>query len=113
MKKIMAAVVLMVLLILPAVTFASGITVNRIWGDTRYETAVEISKSGWTSSSTVYLATGENYADALAGAPLAYHHNAPILLTNTNSLNQAAKGEIIRLNASKVVILGGPVAVAP
>lgn len=80
--------------------------IKRYAGADRYKTAVEISKEGWTSAGTVVLATGTNFPDALAGGPLAYQEDAPILLTQGNSLNAATKTEIERLGASKVIILG-------
>ena len=48
-----------------------------------------------------------NYADALAGVPLAASLNAPILLTYTNTLDSATLEELGRLKAKKVIILGG------
>ncbi|MCS0673439.1 cell wall-binding repeat-containing protein [Cytobacillus firmus] len=86
--------------------------VNRISGADRYVTAVEISKKGWTEADTVVLATGDNYADALAGIPLAKKNDAPLLLTKPNSLSDATKAEIERLGAKKVIILGGKGAVS-
>ncbi|MGD6832412.1 cell wall-binding repeat-containing protein [Sutcliffiella halmapala] len=85
--------------------------VTRLSGETRYETAVEISKEGWKSADIVILARGDFYADALAGVPLAHKLGAPVLLTKTNSLNPATKEEIKRLGAEKVIILGGKEAI--
>ncbi|UOQ45695.1 cell wall-binding repeat-containing protein [Halobacillus salinarum] len=85
---------------------------ERINGKDRMETAIEISKQGWDKADTVVLARGDKFADALAGAPLAYKMDAPILLTNTDYLNKKVSDEIKRLGASKVVILGGTGAVA-
>lgn len=86
--------------------------VDRVAGDTRYKTAIAISKEGWRNSDTVVLATGVEFPDALAGVPYAYQMDAPILLTRTDALNAETKEEIIRLKAKKVIILGGPVAVS-
>jgi 2',3'-cyclic-nucleotide 2'-phosphodiesterase / 3'-nucleotidase / 5'-nucleotidase len=86
--------------------------VNRLSGDDRYETAVEVSKKGWAKSETVVIARSDNFSDALTGAPLAYHLDAPILLTGTKSLNAKTKEEINRLGAKKVIILGGVNAVS-
>ncbi|WP_409252056.1 cell wall-binding repeat-containing protein [Bacillus sp. SCS-153A] len=84
---------------------------ERIMGETRYETAVEISKAGWESAETVVIARGDSFPDALAGAPLAYKHNAPILLTDKGALTRVVKEEISRLGAKNVIILGGTGAV--
>ena len=85
---------------------------ERIEGETRYETSVKISQEGWKSADTVVIARGDSFPDALAGAPLAYKYDAPILLTETGSLNPLVKEEIKRLGAEKVIILGGTSAVS-
>jgi hypothetical protein len=79
----------------------------RCAGAGRFETATEISKAEFTTAKTVILAYGMNYADALAGVPLAKKLDAPILLTNTKSLDVSTADEIKRLKAEKVIILGG------
>ncbi|MBQ1903010.1 MAG: cell wall-binding repeat-containing protein, partial [Ruminococcus sp.] len=86
---------------------------TRLAGAGRYATAVEISKAGFPDGSdTVVLAYGLNYADALAGVPLAKAMNAPILLTTLKTLPAETLAEIERLNAKKVIILGGTSAVS-
>ncbi|MGP4106074.1 cell wall-binding repeat-containing protein [Virgibacillus sp. L01] len=86
--------------------------VDRLAGTTRYETAVEVSKEGWEQSNVAVLARGDNYADALAGVPLAKKYNAPLLLTRTKSFSAVTKAEITRLGAETVYILGGENAVS-
>lgn len=81
--------------------------VKRIAGNNRYETAVKVSQTGWTTANTVILARGDDYADALAGVPLAHQLNAPILLTQTESIVPATIAEISRLKAQRVILLGG------
>ncbi|MFC0525318.1 cell wall-binding repeat-containing protein [Pontibacillus salicampi] len=81
---------------------------DRLHGSNRNETAVEISKQGWSKGAdAVVLTRNDAYPDALTGAPLAYQEDAPILLTNTESLPTVTKNEIKRLNPDKVFILGG------
>ena len=91
---------------------AADYSLPRIYGENRYETAVEVSLAGWDQAEVVVLARGDEFADALAGVPLAYANDAPILLTRPNLLVAAAKAEIQRLGASKVIILGGPGAIS-
>jgi putative cell wall-binding protein len=88
-----------------------GPTFKRLAGDNRYETAVKISKDGWTRAKIVIIARGDTFSDALAGVPLAYQYDAPILLTERDRLLETTKKEIERLNAEKVIILGGHSAV--
>jgi putative cell wall-binding protein len=59
------------------------------------------------------LARGDNFPDALAGTPLAYKLNAPILLTKSNELVEETKKELLRLDAKKIIILGGSSAITP
>lgn len=84
---------------------------SRLAGISRYETAVEISKANYKTAETVVLAFGLNYADALAGVPLASALKAPILLTAKDALGSETLAEIKRLGAKKIVILGGEGAV--
>ena len=86
--------------------------VFRLSGANRYATAVEISKSGWTEADTIVLARGDDYADALAGVPLAFHLNAPILLSPTASLHGVTEAEINRLGANRAILLGGTAAIS-
>ena len=87
--------------------------VARIAGTNRYKTANAVSREGWLNGAdTVILARGDNYADALAGVPLAYLLDAPILLTASSQLTPIVLSEIQRLGATKVVILGGTGAVS-
>lgn len=90
----------------------AGPSVERLSGANRFETAVAISKAGWQSSDTVVLARADDYADALAGVSLAYKEGAPILLTSTRYLHATTKAEIERLQAGKVIVLGGSAAIS-
>ncbi|WP_303857844.1 cell wall-binding repeat-containing protein, partial [Aminicella lysinilytica] len=86
--------------------------VERISGRNRFGTAVAISQEGWETSDYVVLARGDEFADALAGAPLAYSLDAPILLTHSNRLPDSTRQEIIDLKAKTVIILGGKGAIS-
>lgn len=85
---------------------------ERLSGSNRYATAVAVSQEGWETTEYVILARGDNYADALAGAPLAYALNAPILLTESSGLTAVTQAEIQRLRATQVIILGGVSAIS-
>ena len=84
-----------------------GAEVNRLAGADRYATAVEISKAGFEKAENVILTSGSNYADGIAGVPLAARLGAPILLTAADKLSDATLAEIERLGAKNVYILGG------
>ncbi|MBT2757234.1 N-acetylmuramoyl-L-alanine amidase [Mesobacillus foraminis] len=90
----------------------SAASTTRLGGQDRFDVAVNVSKSGWSSSTTVVLANWDAYGDTLAAAPLAYKYNAPILLTKADTLNPRTKLEIQRLKAKSVIIVGGPISVS-
>ena len=87
--------------------FTTGQEFERLAGDTRYETSVAISKSLDSHSGYVVMATGENFPDALCSAPLAAKYEAPILLTNRDSIPAAVENEIDRLKTKEVFLVGG------
>ncbi|RDW20795.1 lactocepin [Oceanobacillus chungangensis] len=93
-------------------TSAEDQAASRIFGTSRYDTAVEVSKDGWDSADTVILAQGKEFADALAGIPLAEKYDAPLLLTQPTKYTEVTKAEIERLGATTVYLLGGEVAIS-
>lgn len=115
MKKTLSVITMATLLITSSAAAmnvkAAGVTPTespRLWGQDRYETSVKVSQAGWaTGADYAILASGEGYADALSAAPLAKVNNAPILLTQKDSLNQKTLDELKRLNVKHVYIVGG------
>jgi formylglycine-generating enzyme len=108
---VLAVLALVGTLVVPAVGQESC-AVARVAGDTRVETAVAVSERGWDSADTVVVARGDEYADALAGAPLAAAQEAPVLLVHRDELPAATEAEIDRLGADRVIVLGGQEAVS-
>lgn len=89
--------------------------VERWSGADRYATAAEVAAESFPDSAAVdrvYLASGENFPDALAGVPAGTVDRAPILLTRQDALPAATSTELDRLDPEEVVILGGSVAVS-
>ena len=88
--------------------------VYRISGKDRYETAVNVAYEGWqySGANEILLATGTDFPDALAAAPLGYYLDAPILLTKNNSLPDSVIQAIRDLDVEKVTIIGGTGAVS-
>ena len=86
---------------------------NRISGKSRFETSLLIAdalkqKLGVAQFDTIVVASGENFADALAGSYLAGSANAPILLADVK--NPETVKTYIRENlvsGGKVYLLGG------
>lgn len=89
-----------------------GLSVHRLGGADRIETAIEISKAGFDAAATVVLARADLYPDALAGAPLAAAEDAPILLTGGGALDPRVAAELDRLGTERVILLGGTAALA-
>jgi len=94
-----------------------GITTSRIYGDDRYQTAVEISEAMYQDggAESVVLARGDDFPDALAGVPLAYQQKGPLLLTPPENLHEKTAAEIERVlsrNQGTIYILGGNAAIS-
>ncbi|MBE6760078.1 MAG: hypothetical protein E7554_08325 [Ruminococcaceae bacterium] len=83
--------------------------IDRIFGSTRFETAFAVS-SKWDKADTVIIASGMEFADALAATALSAATDAPILLAAKND-NETIVKEINRLGAENAYIIGGERAV--
>ncbi len=86
--------------------------VDRHGGTDRFATSAAVSESTFDTARTVVVATGVDFADALAGGPLARQLDAPLLLTRRGALPEVVADEIERLGASRALVLGGEAAVA-
>ena len=92
---------------------ATGSVVRRLAGSDRYATAAAVSADTFPGGANrVYVATGDHYADALAGGPAGGVNGAPILLVRRDSIPGPTAGELGRLSPNEIVILGGPSAVS-
>ena len=107
--QLLAAVLLGVLVApLGATVVHAAPAVDRLAGETRYGTAVQISKDAYPDGAPIaFLATGASYPDALAAAPAAASHGGPLLLTQSDRLPSAVRTELARLDPDLVVIVGG------
>ena len=88
-----------------------GYKVERIHGSSRYQTAVKIAEK-IPSNGQAYLASGENYPDALSLTSLAARENSPILLVGKNILANETLAYLRANNISKIIIAGGPGAIS-
>jgi putative cell wall-binding protein len=86
----------------------------RMWGEDRYGTALDISKTTFDDepSHDVVLATGQLFPDALTAGGLAGALGCPLLLTRPTSFPPGLVEELARLEAEDVHIVGGPGAVS-
>ena len=77
-------------------------------GADRYSTAAAISAGHFQpGAATAFVATGEDFPDALAGGPAAAKLGGPILLTQRDKLPSATVSELRRLKPKRIVVLGG------
>ena len=92
--------------------------IQRIYGDTRYITAIRVADAlkkqlNVKQFETIIVATGWDYADALSGGYLATINKAPILLVSNGDdtvvLNYIKKNLVL---GGKIYILGGEKAVS-
>jgi putative cell wall-binding protein len=81
---------------------------DRIGGRDRYETAAAISREVFDDASAplIYLASGENFPDALGAGAAAIAGDATILTTRQGALPDATAAELARLQPSEVRVLG-------
>jgi trimeric autotransporter adhesin len=114
--KALASATLMSLVLTTALTSgpvnAAAGSVTRTGGADRYETAANVAKANWTTSDDVILVNGLSYADSVSASTLAKKLNAPILLTEADSLNDSAKSAIEQLQPKNIYIVGGTGAVS-
>lgn len=102
---------------------------TRVLGNDRYSTGAEAAKVSFpatmtavasngttktvsTTVSTLVVASGANWPDALGGAALAGAVHGPLLLTAPTSLPAATREQIARLKPATVYVLGGTASVS-
>ncbi len=90
-----------------------GITVDRIAGRNRYETAKAIADKYFVAPKGAILANDgrKSFADGLVGGYLGAHKNIPILLTMDLQLNTYTE-DYIKAHSDYVYILGGTIVVS-
>ena len=84
--------------------------VQRIWGRDRYVTSSELAYEIERLTGKVnkaIIASGENFPDALATAPLGSKQIAPILLVTRNQMDKKVSKALKDLNINKVYVAGG------
>ncbi|MBF4572677.1 cell wall-binding repeat-containing protein [Herbiconiux sp. VKM Ac-1786] len=82
-------------------------------GGDRFASAVRVSAAEFAPGvEAVYVASGENFPDALSGSAAAGAQGVPVLLVGRNSVPPGVGDEIARLKPKRIVVLGGPQAVS-
>ncbi|WNB92676.1 cell wall-binding repeat-containing protein [Bacillus sp. NEB1478] len=97
----------------------TGAKVERIGGLNRYQVSVNIANYGINNFgmdlSTLVVARGDVFADALSGSPLAAYMGAPILLTTSNKLEGNINNYLTQNKGETdyTYILGGTGSITP
>ncbi len=90
-----------------------GFDQERLAGANRFATAVAVSQRAFPSgASTVFVASGRTFPDALAAGPAAGALGGALLLTEPGSLPTVVRNEIDRLNPDTIYLVGGTGAVS-
>jgi putative cell wall-binding protein len=94
-------------------SFTAG-GVSRQAGANRYATAAAVSAAAFPRDSRLraFLASGDGFADAVAGVPAAIVRGGPLLLTTRTVLPTPTGAELRRLDPSRVTLLGGEAVIA-
>lgn len=83
--------------------------VERLSGSNRFATATAVSARFASPGVTdVFVATGYDFPDGVAGAAAAGSLDVPLLLVATASLPAEVASELSRLDPDRITILGGP-----
>ncbi|HBW36909.1 X2-like carbohydrate binding domain-containing protein [Desulfosporosinus sp. BICA1-9] len=81
---------------------------KRLAGLDRFHTANTVATQGWKAGAdNVVLVNAYAFFDALAAVPLAFKLNAPILLTEKETLTPSTLEEIQKLAPKKITLIGG------
>jgi putative cell wall-binding protein len=107
-----AAAAALSLSVVPGTALASP-TVIRYAGADRYATSAAIVDANYGPGvAVVYIATGLNFPDALAGGAAAAHQGGPLLLTAPDVIPAVVAAELRRLTPGRIVVLGGTASVS-
>lgn len=91
----------------------AGYLVTRLGGASRYETAAVVNDRFFAPGSvtTAFIATGNNFPDALAGAALAGRMRSPLYISPRDCTPETTHSSLERSGASTLITLGGAQAI--
>ena len=91
---------------------AGEAAIERVGGSDRYETAARVAAAHGHAGDTVYVASGEGAADALAAGPAAASDDAALLLVRgTGPLPSSTRESLADVSPERIVLVGGTTAV--
>lgn len=83
-----------------------NINIVRLAGNDRYETSMKIAEYFSLKTTTITVASGTNFPDALSGSVLAARKNSSVLLVDNNDISRQ-KDLLNKQNIMNVIVLGG------
>lgn len=100
-----------------ALATGSGATVTRIGGVDRFEVSRALigdGRFGMPKSTSMFVATGADFPDALTAAPAAVQDGSPVLLVNggASALTSVESEFLLDFAVREVTVAGGPVSVS-
>ena len=100
----------------------AGYETQRVAGPTRIETAIEVARVGAAGANRALMVRGfgsdeatdptQGWVDALSSGPLALDLDAPILLTQQETLTSATAAYLDESGITEIIIIGGTAAVS-
>jgi glucose/arabinose dehydrogenase/putative cell wall-binding protein len=86
---------------------------TRVAGADRYATSAAASASAVAADRpVVYVASGLDFPDALAAAPVAGSRRTSVLLVSRDAITDAVRAELDRLNPVQIFVLGGTASIS-
>ncbi|WP_092919148.1 peroxidase family protein [Agrococcus baldri] len=86
---------------------ATDAPVSRLAGPNRYFTSAAIAENFAEPVERVFVASGQVFPDALAGAAVAAQSGSPVLIVQQNAIPDVIAEQLDRLNPAEIVVLGG------
>ncbi len=116
-KKIITTLIISTVLIFSKTTTinaeSQNPTITRLAGPNRYSTNMKIADYGWSSHSDyAIIVSGENFPDAICAAPLSAKYNAPLLMTDGNTLSTEIQNKLTSLGVKTIFLIGGTSAIS-
>ena len=90
----------------------STLPTTRWFGDNRYLTGLEVAKATMRQNSPLFVASGENFPDALSAAPAAHKVSGDLVISHPSGLSEPMLDLIRSKGPTMVYIIGGAGAVS-
>ena len=84
-----------------------GISVTRLAGSDRFETAEVVGNTSFPTYTQAYVASGLGFPDALAGSALAAAKGAPLFTVNGSCVPRSVLRDLVAKNVQRAWLLGG------